>query len=1127
MCTTASAMSCLLSLALLLPFLPLHSAVVSSRVTANLLVLYTFQEGQLNINATSTLDQSRENLLPAVNLPSLSSAWSAQRQGLTLTGLYDGSTTPSPSLIQSSAIVSYLKVNLASSYSVEAFLTPASLGQQGVVLGFGGWDPTTPDRGGCMGGGSGWRDWYWYQNGSSLTTVMSHGGGTPGCSSVTVALSASAVVHHVVTSVAVLSASTANVSCYYNGQLVLSTVTAQTSFQQWQSTNYLQLSSARLAAPAAPNRTWSGSLYLFAMYSPALTAAAVATNYQSYLPNSAPVLASLAQSVTVLQNSTANALTAVSFNASDYDGDSILYRVVAMPAKGTLTLFDPAANATTLLTTGEVFYLSSPQMVFQYSPLPGEWNASYAVFSFAACDLSVCGVPAVVTVSVQHIVTPPVPVSQAVSLLSGATVVVALTGVDVDGQAPLHSNMTSARLLSLPVNGLLYVWNGTAASPATPLNASSILTLNASASPQCPLCVLYVPTTPLSSTNGSAYNDSFAFAVATKNTSSAANATVTLTVANPLTAQPVTAALLGDAPVYFSLYGASALRTAFSYLAVTLPQKGNLTLQNGQPVALYTPGSSGSGAVNGSVALWSTSQMVFTSAVSVYAGVYNSSLDPVSDSFTYSLLDAAGNHAAVTTVTILYPPIHHAQSILTAFASATSSDGSPFLAVNTSAPSQDAATWTVIPYAIEDPDALPTSPFAVANPTNTFQYDVVISLSPPVGALVRLDPARTVIVTVVSGLATGSASVAFTCGLAACNAVLAGVQLQANAAKSYNLTISTTQVDTGTNVQSTSAVVASTPASATSTGASSSTPPSSSSNPDSLSSIFAPTSKWFWITIAAGVGVLVLMCVGWKWRRARRVQRERKQEITSVAVELAKAVGTDKKEATAEIEARAEKRTLDTIANFQALSSPRMHMALDQASFAQTQGMPYLQSPMAGAGMMMSPRSGMGGGGGGGGGMYGIMPASPSSSQYQQAATPRSIMLGLGMAEEQWMAQQQMAQLADYHHMMASSPRLAMPSHPFSPSVMSASPRSGGGLSLSSTQPIPAVPSPRQSAAAAATAPAAASKRFSFGVTQPLPARPDEEEDAGEVTRPRLSLMVTPAEEPEPPIMPQLRDFIV
>ena len=1100
-----------LRLLFLLSFLPLHTASVSTRITTNLLVLYTFQEGQFNLNTSSTLDQSHQNLLPLLTLPPLSSAWSTERQGLILTGEYDNTTVPSTSIIDSSTIVSYFNIDVTSSFTIEAFISPASLLQRGVLLGFGSWDPSAVDSG-CHGGSTGWRDWYWYQNGSNLVTVLSHAGSTPGCTSVSTALNATAVVHHVVTSVALVGSSTANVSCYYNGQLVLSKPITQTSFQQWQGSNYLQLSSARLSSPASPAATWQGSLYLFAMYSPALSASDVATNYQSYLPNSAPVLASQAQSATILQNSTLTPLTTVTFSATDYDGDRILYRIVTMPAKGQLTLYDPLTNTTTPLSTGIVFYLSSLTQVFVYTPVAGEWNASYVQFSFAACDVSVCGVPAVVTVNVQHIVTPPVPVSQTLSLLSGSCVVVQLVGMDVDAQAPLHANMTNATLLSLPVNGLLYMWNGTAASPSTPLNASSFLPLTASASPLCPLCLLYCPTTPLSATNGSNYNDTFTFAVAVKNTSSTTNATVTLTVTNPLAAQAITVSLLGDAPLYFSLHGSSALYTAFSYLVLSLPQKGNLTLQSGQPVSVYVAGDDRD-SEDGSVTLWSTSQLEFTSAVSVYAGRYDSSLDPINDTFSYSLLDSAGNHAASTAVTILYPPIHHAQSIDTLF--------EPDLTINTTAPSQDISTWTVLPYAIIDADATATSAFALANPSCSFTYDVVLSLSPVTGALIRLDPQRTVIVQVVSGLATGSVQVAFSCGLAACNAVLAGLQLQANVAKVYNLSISVTQVDTGIVTQSASTITALMDASSTSTGTTSTTPSSSSSNNDSLGSLLAPSSKWFWILIASGVGLLILSCLGWKWRRARQAQKARKKEITSVAVELAKAVGNDRKEATDEIEARAEKRTLDTIASFQALSSPRMQMAVDTASFAQTQGFPYLQSPMAGIGlgMAMSPRSGMASGG-----MFGVMPMTPSSQQLNMAASPRSVSMGFGVADEavaqQWLAQQQMAQMSGYQHVMAASPRLSLAGHPFSSSFISPSPRAAA---FSSSQPIPAiVPSPRQ---AASIAPPVPQRRFSFALSK-SGAR-EEESSMADAGRPRLSLMVTPvAEADEPPIMPQLREFI-
>ena len=751
------------------------------------------------------------------------------------------------------------------------------------------------------------------------------------------------------------------------------------------------------------------------------------------------------------------------------------------------------------------------------------WGAGYGNVVYAAYDGSAFSLSATVVIDVVHVVTPPVAESQSLSLLAGQTAALTLVGVDLDAAPPVHSNMSCVTLLSYPAHGLLYQLNGSAFS-SLPI-AASALPFNLSSPP---FTVLYSPSTPLTSTGGLSYNDSFAFSVTTKNTSSLAPATVSLTVVNPLTAQSMALNLTSDLAFSFTLQAASATHSFFYYFIAAAPGKGALSTLSGLSILPVANGSAAeaeeaAGVPAGSCALWSGGSLQFTTSVSMYAGRWNRSLDPVSTSFLFSIVDSSGDSAALAEVLLLYPLIHHAPALL--------GPSSP-LPLNSTAYDTDAADWDVLAFTIVDPDAAPSSAYAQSCSGCTFQYSVALLLFPVSGALIRLNPARTVVVQALVGSETGSASVSFTCTFASCNAALAGLQLQVNAAGLYNLSIVATQLDTEIAVSAFVIVNGSglsSSSSEASTGSSSSSSPSSSS--DSLSSLFAPSSKWFWVLIACGVGVCILCCLLLKWRRQRLLQKERKAEITNVAVELAKAVGTERE---ADIDARAALKAADAI---QALASPRplLDGSLYQPSSSQSLSFPpvALMSPRGGALQPVSPMSR--------GGMTPMFVMSPRGAGGAPAALSVGMegmdlsSIGLGWtddaAQQQLMLhslQQQQQQMAAYQQLIiAASPRLsamqqqqsASPSSPFrlqyqqpaTPYALSAQ------RSPSSQPPMPQRP-----------------QRRAFSFAAPVRgARQPGETPEGQLTpedgrRPQLSVTVTPAgaEPSELPTTPRLRTMM-
>ena len=348
------------------------TATYSTRVSQGLLFLYTFNEGQLNPSVNYTADQTTispsSSLLPYLYIAPVSANWSTYRQGINLTGLSPSNTTVG---IQSSSGVSLLITQLSSAFTVEAWLSPACLTCTGAILGFGSWSPSNGSSTGCLGSGSaaaGERDWMFAQSGGQLLTTLSHHGSPSGCSSVAVTLNSSAAYHHIATTVSVQSSgSSATVSSFYNGALVSSSSLTASSLSLWDAFNYLQVSAARVS-PSSPPSTWQGALYLLAMYRTALSAAEVLTNYQSGLPNSAPVLASLSQTVSVQQDAQL-ALLPVSFSASDFDDDALFIIIQSVPAAGSLFLLDQASNATTLLDAAVRFTFAIPSSnVLAFSP---------------------------------------------------------------------------------------------------------------------------------------------------------------------------------------------------------------------------------------------------------------------------------------------------------------------------------------------------------------------------------------------------------------------------------------------------------------------------------------------------------------------------------------------------------------------------------------------------------------------------------------------------------------------------------------------------------------------------------------------------------------------------------------
>jgi len=271
----------------------------------------------------------------------------------------------------------------------------------------------------------------------------------------------------------------------------------------------------------APNVNFHGSDAFTFKVNDGVTDGNIATASITVAPvNDAPV--ANAQTVSTDEDSS----VAIALTASDVDGDALTFSVSTPPTNGTLS--GTAPNLT-------------------YTPA-ANFNGTDS-FTFSASDGTTSAVAAVI-ITVTPVNDTPVANSQSLTVAEDSTLLVALTGSDVDG------DMLSFTIMAAPANGTL---SGTAPN------------------------LTYIPN---ANYNGA---DNFTFVVTDGTTNSSA-ATVSITV-TPVNDAPVANALsMGtdeDAAVGITLTGSDVEGDALSFSIVTPPANG--TLSGTAPNLTYTP----------------------------------------------------------------------------------------------------------------------------------------------------------------------------------------------------------------------------------------------------------------------------------------------------------------------------------------------------------------------------------------------------------------------------------------------------------------------------------------------------------------------------------------------------------
>ncbi len=91
-------------------------------------------------------------------------------------------------------------------------------------------------------------------------------------------------------------------------------------YGDWSNTTFLQFGPKSGASGA-----WLGQMYMFAMYTRALSISEIATNYRAYIPNSRPVTPSA--TVAIFEDTIGNII----LNSTDFEGSSRVLSIVALP----------------------------------------------------------------------------------------------------------------------------------------------------------------------------------------------------------------------------------------------------------------------------------------------------------------------------------------------------------------------------------------------------------------------------------------------------------------------------------------------------------------------------------------------------------------------------------------------------------------------------------------------------------------------------------------------------------------------------------------------------------------------------------------------------------------------------
>jgi len=219
---------------------------------------------------------------------------------------------------------------------------------------------------------------------------------------------------------------------------------------------------------------WTGTMYLAAVYARKLDMAELSTNYHAAILPSWPQLRPANQTASVFQYSIGTPLESITFDAVAFnqtttgaaavaltDAATEIY-ITRLPVNGQLQMAS-ADNATTPsspLTPSDLPHLFSPtasQLV--YTPPRGAFwgEAADSVELMASDGIRLSPVPAVISINVIQVVTPPIPLPATIAGYELTPIRVTLDGVDVDPNPPTNSPMEGIWIESFPSRGTLYM----------------------------------------------------------------------------------------------------------------------------------------------------------------------------------------------------------------------------------------------------------------------------------------------------------------------------------------------------------------------------------------------------------------------------------------------------------------------------------------------------------------------------------------------------------------------------------------------------------------------------------------------------------------------------------------------
>jgi hypothetical protein len=617
------------SLYALLFFLPLlilpttSLGQFSTRITPGLLFLYTFEEGQLDSSASSTVDISSKNTLGPINLNTAASSLFTDRPGLSLNG------NPNVQAGISQKNISSLLVSIESTeeWTMESWISPLNFNPTDTIWGVGSWNSPPKMNVPCRTNPSTFNI---YQDGFNFggqqACQLSSG---KSCTSVkeivsdNISSSINPLIHLVVTW------TNTSVLVYLNGMTTrgASLINVQGWYSQWIASHRLYLAPDLDAAESGV--TWEGSIYLLSMYNHALNFTEVNTNYLAGIPLALPQPYPKIQQVVGPQD--VETTYQIVLNGTDVDTSysSLSLFLTLLPTVGSFQLFDRDSWRTLVSDSLPCTLGMGTPITFKYTPPTGLIGMGIANFEFKVYDGYSYGPAGIVYFSIS---ATPIPLNKNYTAYIGIFLPITLQA----SNAVSVFIQVNGYITSLPTHGILYQTS----DGVTPLGSALI-------SSQLPILLINPNATVLyqsCSINGSSacfINDSFNFQLALPSISLVNKehiGCIQLTICNRLFSISSTYSVPPLGSVSLSLKGNSLLQGEFFSAVINSVPSGGVLLK-----ALYTsPIVIGDTVSVGSDLIYQrnlpnpSSSTSFSSLSSSTA-----SLAPTPDSFTFSIVSTS------------------------------------------------------------------------------------------------------------------------------------------------------------------------------------------------------------------------------------------------------------------------------------------------------------------------------------------------------------------------------------------------------------------------------------------------------------------------------------------------------